>query len=62
MKPRISLITLGVTDLARARREVDEAFAGQRETEWFRDVPSGDLVESGIRAVVRWLGRGGSHA
>ena len=46
-------------DLARARREVDEAFAGQRDADWFRDASSSGLVEAGLQAVVRWLGRGG---
>jgi hypothetical protein len=49
-------------DLARARRDVDEAFAGQPHEEWFKETFSGDLVEAGLRAVIRWLGRGGSHA
>lgn len=49
-------------DLARARREVDQAFAGQPDADWFRDVSSGDLVEAGLRAVVRWMGGGGSRA
>ena len=47
-------------DLARARREVDEAFAGQRDADWFRDVSSGDLVEAGLRTVARWMARGDS--
>jgi len=49
-------------DLARARRDVDEAFAGQPHEEWFKETFSGDLVEAGLRAVIRWLGQGGSHA
>jgi len=49
-------------DLARARREVDHEFAGQPHEDWFRDIASDGLVEAGVRAVVRWLGRGGSHA
>ena len=49
-------------DLARARRDVDDAFAGGSHDRWFRDIGSGDLVVAGLRAVVRWLGRDGSHA
>lgn len=45
-------------ELARARREVDEAFASiEGSTDWWRDASSAGLVEAGLSAVVRWLKR-----
>jgi hypothetical protein len=44
-------------NLARARREVEEAFAGQRDAEWAGDVSSSGLVGAGLIAVARWLKR-----
>ena len=42
--------------LARARREVDEAFRGVPDTEtWFGDAASSDLVTAGLSALARWL-------
>ncbi len=42
--------------LARARREVDEAFRGVPDTEnWFGDASSSDLVADGLSALARWL-------
>jgi hypothetical protein len=44
-------------NLARARREVEEAFAGQQDAAWFGDVSSSGLVGAGLIAVARWLKR-----
>lgn len=45
-------------ELARARREVDIAFAGTRDDElWFREVSATGLVSAGLSAVARWLKR-----
>src|SRR5688572_7615001 len=42
--------------LARARREVDEAFRGVADTEtWFGEAASSDLVAAGLSALARWL-------
>lgn len=46
--------------LARARREVDAAFASfERGPGWFDDVSSGGLVEAGLSALAKWLSRNG---
>jgi hypothetical protein len=43
-------------ELARARREVDEAFAGIRDNSgWFGSDSSSDLIEAGLRVMARWL-------
>jgi hypothetical protein len=44
-------------NLARARREVEESFAGldQRSDNWWRDASSSGLVEAGVAAITRWL-------
>jgi hypothetical protein len=43
-------------ELARARREVDSAFAGfERDENWFRDAASGGLVQAGLNAIARWM-------
>jgi len=43
-------------ELARARREVDEAFRGlPRDEEWTSDVLSFGLVGAGLSAVARWF-------
>jgi hypothetical protein len=45
-------------ELARARREVDQAFATiDGNTDWWRDASASGLVEAGLNAVVRWLRR-----
>ncbi len=44
-------------NLARARREVEETFAYQRDAVWFGDVSSSGLVGAGLNAVARWLKR-----
>jgi hypothetical protein len=45
-------------ELARARREVDLAFAGLQTGEtWFNDVRSFGLVSAGLHAVARWLAK-----
>ena len=45
-------------ELARARREVDAAFAGMEHGEaWFREVSATGLVGAGLSAVARWLKR-----
>ena len=45
-------------NLARARREVDAAFASfEQEETWFRDASATSLVGAGLKAVARWLGR-----
>jgi hypothetical protein len=46
-------------ELARARREVEAAFAGlPRDDTWFRDVSATGLVGAGLSAVARWFRRG----
>lgn len=43
-------------EMARARRDVEQAFAGlQRDELWWRDVTSAGLVAAGLGAVARWL-------
>jgi hypothetical protein len=44
-------------NLARARREVEEAFAtlDDRNDNWWRDASSSGLVEAGVAAITRWL-------
>ncbi len=43
-------------EMARARREVEQAFAGvQGDPLWWRDVTSSGLVAAGLSAVARWL-------
>jgi hypothetical protein len=43
-------------EMARARREVEQAFAGVQGNElWWRDVTSSGLVAAGLSAVARWL-------
>ena len=45
-------------ELARARREVETAFAGfQRDEVWFHDASSAGLVAAGLNAVARWMKR-----
>jgi hypothetical protein len=42
--------------LARARREVDEAFRGVPDPDtWFDSAASSDLVSAGLSALARWL-------
>jgi hypothetical protein len=42
--------------IARARREVNQAFANlQHDEAWFRDATHGGLVAAGLNAVARWL-------
>jgi DNA-directed RNA polymerase subunit RPC12/RpoP len=46
-------------NLARARQEVEEAFAEyERGDRWWRDASSSGLVEAGFAAISRWLKRG----
>jgi hypothetical protein len=43
-------------ELARARREVEAAFASfEHGSSWFGDVSSGGLVSAGLSALSRWL-------
>jgi hypothetical protein len=42
-------------ELARARREVEVAFAQDRDAAWFRDVAATGLVGAGLSAVARWM-------
>jgi hypothetical protein len=43
-------------EMARARREVEQAFAGLQGDElWWRDVTSSGLVAAGLGVVARWL-------
>jgi hypothetical protein len=43
-------------EMARARREVDQAFAGlQSDETWWRDVTHAGLVGAGLSALARWL-------
>jgi len=44
-------------ELARARREVEEAFSGFSGSAWLRETSSSDLVEAGLLAVAQWLKR-----
>lgn len=44
-------------ELARARRQVEQAFAFERDAAWFREASSEGLVEAGLNAVARWLKR-----
>ena len=45
-------------EMMRARRDVEAAFATfEREPRWFGDVSSSGLVEAGLVAVARWLGK-----
>jgi hypothetical protein len=47
-------------ELARARREVDEAFAALEKSQtWWRDASSLGLVEAGLAALARWMSRPG---
>ena len=42
--------------MARARREVEQAFANlQRDEAWFREASAAGLVAAGLNAVARWL-------
>lgn len=41
--------------LAHARRQVDLAFAGSEDRNWFEVTPSSDLVAAGIAMLTRWL-------
>jgi hypothetical protein len=44
--------------LARARREVDAAFASfEQGPSWFDDVSSGGLVGAGLSALAKWLSK-----
>ena len=43
-------------EMARARREVEQAFAGlDGDERWLRDVTRSSLVGAGLSAVARWL-------
>jgi hypothetical protein len=43
-------------EMARARREVEQAFAGLQGDElWWRDVTRSGVVAAGLRVVARWL-------
>jgi hypothetical protein len=45
-------------ELARARREVETAFAAfEHEPTWFGDVSRSGLVGAGLTALARWLGK-----
>jgi len=45
-------------ELARARREVEAAFASfEREPGWYEGASSNGLVGAGVGALVRWLGK-----
>jgi hypothetical protein len=47
-------------ELARARREVDSAFASMEgDVGWWRDTSSFGVVEAGLSAVARWLRKTG---
>jgi hypothetical protein len=47
-------------ELARARREVDSAFASMGgDAVWWRDASSFGVVEAGLSAVARWLRKTG---
>jgi hypothetical protein len=44
--------------MARARREVETAFASfEHEPGWFGEISSSGIVGAGLRAIVRWLDR-----
>ena len=45
--------------LARARREAEDAFAGSRGADWWRDASTSGLVEAGLAAVLAWIDRRG---
>lgn len=43
-------------NLAKARREVEEAFAAMDKNDnWWRDASSSGLVEAGVAAITKWL-------
>ena len=43
-------------NLARARREVEEAFAAiDKSSTWWRDASASGLAEAGVAAITRWL-------
>ena len=43
-------------EMARARRDVEHAFAGvQSDEQWWREVTRSGLVGAGLSAVARWL-------
>jgi hypothetical protein len=45
--------------MERARREVEAAFASfEHEPGWFGDVSTAGTVGAGLKALVRWLGKG----
>jgi hypothetical protein len=44
-------------ELARARREVEAAFASERDAEWFRHASSAGLVGAGLHVIAKWLKR-----
>jgi hypothetical protein len=44
-------------NLARARREVEAAFAGDHAATWLADASTTGLVEAGVAAVLGWLDR-----
>ena len=45
-------------ELARARREVETAFASfEREPGWFAEVSTAGVVGAGLAALARWLGK-----
>jgi len=48
-------------ELARARREVDQAFASiERDPAWWKDAAGTGIVEAGLSAVARWLKKSGT--
>ncbi len=48
-------------ELARARREVDLAFASiERDPTWWKDAAGTGIVEAGLSAVARWLKQSGT--
>ena len=49
-------------ELARARRDVETAFAHQPDDAWFRDAASAGLVGAGLNVVVAWLKRNSREA
>jgi hypothetical protein len=44
-------------DLARAKRDVEGLFGREPDRDWLRDVTSSGLVQSGLKAVARWLSK-----
>jgi hypothetical protein len=44
-------------ELARAKRELDQAFGNFDSELWWRDASSSGLVQAGLGAVARWLTR-----